>query len=152
MKQSGLVCALSGHRDLPENFDRELLLYDLDELLTEGYDYFLCGMARGFDLTALSCLIELKARYRVRVKACIPFRDQCLRFPRADRVLYEKLLAQCDDMTVLADHYSAGCMPARNRYMVDRCDLVFAYCTKKQGGTAYTVQYAKSKGVEVRLM
>ena len=34
--------------------------------------------------------------------------------------------------------------------MVDRADILFAYCVKEKGGAAYTVRYAEEKGVPVR--
>ena len=37
----------------------------------------------------------------------------------------------------------------RNRYMVDRCDVLFAYMYAKRGGTYYTVSYAEKKRKEI---
>ncbi len=142
--------ALSGHRILPEDFDRYRLQGALEDLLEEGYTSFCCGMAQGFDLLALECLIDLKYRYHVRVEACIPYSGHSASLPYSDRVRYGELLAKCDEKTVLAEEYRAGCMQARNRYMVDKSDLLFVYCTQKKGGTVYTVKYALSRGVEVR--
>lgn len=147
---SGLVCALTGHRDLKKDFDRNLLYDTLEELIREGYTTYCCGMARGFDLTALECLCELKRRYHVRLLACIPYAEQGERLGASDRNLYRILLADCDEKHVLSEHYYPGCMFTRNRYMVDRADLLLAYFVENSGGTAYTVKYARSRGVEVR--
>ena len=147
---NGRVCALSGHRGLPANFDKNLLYDTLDELIREGYDTFCCGMARGFDLVALECLADLKQRHHVRIEACIPYAGQRQTLPRFERVRYGNLLSWCDEVTVLSEHYYSGCMLARNRYMVDKADVLLAYCTREDGGTAYTVRYARAKGIEVR--
>lgn len=142
--------ALSGHRVLPDGFDREKLYDELEALILEKYDYFLCGMARGFDLAALEALADLKHRYHVCIEACIPYRMQTETFSERNKKLYENLLGACDKITVLSEEYYRGCMQARNRYMVDHADLLFVYCTQETGGTAYTLRYAEKTGVEIR--
>lgn len=146
------TCALTGHRELPASFDNKLLYDALEGLISEGCDTFLCGMAEGFDLLALALLIELKERYKIHVEACIPFEGQERLFPEQTRQRYFDLLARCDRETVLFDDYRKGCFLARDRYMVDLCDVVLAYCTKTTGGTYYTVNYAKSKHKQVRYL
>ncbi len=143
-------CALSGHRELENNFDQNALFYCLEDLVKEGYTYFCCGMALGFDLLALECLVELKKRYHVRIEACIPFKGQKEKFSLSERRKYEELLEKCDVKTELCEHYYNGCMLARNRYMVDKCDILFAYCKKNTGGTYYTVNYARTHDIPVR--
>jgi len=46
------TCAITGHRDLSLNFDKNALYEELEKLIRDGCDRFLCGMAEGFDLTA----------------------------------------------------------------------------------------------------
>ncbi len=145
-----MACALTGHRDVPTNFDKKMLFDDLEAIVRAGYTMFYCGMAMGFDLMALECLIELKSRYHVRVEACIPFPDQAKRFPAAEREKYERLLKACDSQAVLYPTFFPGAFCARDRYMVDRAELLYAYCTKSTGGASYTVHYAISRGVPVR--
>ncbi len=146
---TGKICALTGHRDLPSEFDRNALSDKLEELIANGFDLFLCGMACGFDLSALQCLIRLKERYRIEIEACIPFQGQEKGFPKEEKTLYKQLIAWCRKKTVLFEEYRDGCYLARDRYMVDHADAVLAYCVRNTGGTAYTVRYAEKKGVPV---
>ncbi len=143
-------CALTGHRDLPPDFDGGALFDALEALIREGYDSFQCGMATGFDLLALDCLAALKRKYPIFLEACVPYAGQERKFPAAEREKYRKLLPWCDKVTVLSSVYYKGCFLARDRYMVEGCDLLFAYCTKETGGAAYTVEYAVKKGIKVR--
>lgn len=145
-------CALSGHRFLPRNFDREGLYDALEELIQEGYDNFYCGMAMGFDLLALDCLLSLRQRYPIFIEACVPFRGQEEKFPATEKRRYREMLPMCDKVTVICIRYFDGCYLLRNRYMVRNSDLLFAYCTKDKGGTAYTVKYAEEHGKEVKLL
>ena len=145
-------CALTGHRSLPRDFDSNGLYDGLEALIKEGYDRFLCGMAAGFDLLALDCLVSLRAKYRIQIEACVPFMGQENGFSLSEKKKYRELIPWCDVVRVLFPDYQNGCYLARNRYMVDRADLLFAYCTRENGGTAYTVKYAQNKGVEVRFL
>lgn len=145
-------CALTGHRELPENFDINPVYDALEELIRQGCHTFYCGMAMGFDLLALECLIDLKQKYTFTIEACIPFVGQENRFSALDKVRYHEYLQWCDKKTVLFPSYQTRCYLARDRYMVDRADVVLAYCTKNSGGTAYTVGYAREKGIKVILI
>ena len=138
-------CALTGHRSLVPSFDESRLFSELETLIQQGYTYFYCGMAEGFDLLALKALCTLKKTHPIAIEACIPYRGQENHFSSPMKNLYRELLPQCDVKTVFFDRYTDGCFLIRNRYMVDRADCVYAYCLKETGGTAYTVRYAKSK-------
>lgn len=141
--------ALSGHRDLPEDFDTNRLYDALEDLIRAGNFYFCCGMARGFDLVALKCLLDLKQRYHVRIEACIPYLGQENRFPPREKEFYREALLSCDEKTYVSKTYFNGCALVRNRYMVDKCDTLLAYCTRDTGGTAFTVKYARTKGLRI---
>ena len=142
-------CALTGHRELPSDFNKNVLYDTLEELIQEGCDHFLCGMAAGFDLLALDCLVSLKQKYKFTIEACIPFEGQEKGFSFAEKWKYRTLIDWCDKKTVFFERYQNGCYLVRDRYMVDGADVVLAYCTRDTGGTAYTVRYAKEKNVPV---
>lgn len=143
------TCAITGHRVLPENFNRQALYDELELLIRDGCDTFLCGMAEGFDLTCLDCLVSLRRKYRISTEACIPFPEQDKYFSKENKRLYRFLLEECDKKTILNQSYFSGCFLLRDRYMVDHCDFLYAYCTKDRGGAHYTLSYAVSVGVPV---
>lgn len=143
------ACALTGHRELPADFDFNGLYYALADLAEEGYRTFYCGMAMGFDLEALKCLAALKKNYPLRLVACIPHPGQSEKFPKYYKDLYETLLPVCDDKVIVSPFFHRGVMEKRNRYMVDRADMVYAYCVKPHGGTFNTVTYAEKTGKPV---
>lgn len=140
-----MICAVTGHRVLGREFRRAVLEEKLDFLIARGADIFLCGMALGFDLLCGELLAERKKSVPLRLVACIPCADQSGAFPPAAKRRYDALLGSCDERVVLHERYETGCMFERNRYMVDRCDLLFAYLREgsKKGGTYYTVRYAE---------
>lgn len=144
------ACAFTGHRDLTPEFSETKLYYALSDLLDEGVGTFYCGMARGFDLEALACLLSFRPKRHFTVEACVPYEGHESSIPARERGRYRELLAACDRKTVLFPSYRNGCLLARDRYMVDRSDILLAYCTKETGGAAYTVKYAESRGIEIR--
>ena len=147
-----MKCALTGHRELPEKFDVNKLYDLLEQTVRDGYDTFYCGMAKGFDLLALDCLVSLGRKYPLKLIACIPYLGQDRKYTEKEKEKYTSLLEWCDEKKVFSTHYFNGCCQTRDRYMVDEADIVVAYCTRDKGGTAYTVAYAKKKGKEVRMV
>lgn len=146
------TCALTGHRELSPDFDKNTLYDRLEEMIHSGCDRFLCGMAAGFDLAALECLVDLREKYRITLVACVPYLGQERGFPEPEKERYRRLMGMCDEKVILAGRYEAGCLLLRNRYMADRADVVLAYCERGHGGTAYTVRYAQQHGVPVEFV
>ena len=137
--------AVTGHRVLGKNFDAAKLERTLRALIAEGSDTFYCGMALGFDSLCCEMLQRLRGEFSVRVIACVPCADQASRYGEREKRRYDRLLAACDDIVVLHSRYENGCMFERNRWMVDRCDVLVAYLEAPRGGTFYTVNYAKKR-------
>lgn len=143
-------CSFSGHRILKSDFDNQLLYRVIENLIRTGTEEFLCGMARGFDLAAAQCVIDLKKQYSVRLVACIPCLTQSDSFSEREKQIYNKALENCDERVILSENYYRGCMQVRNRYLVDNCDVLVCYLREESGGTFYTVKYAEE--MEKRLV
>ena len=141
------VCAFTGHRNLAGyDFDELPLARVVTNLVKNGVKRFLCGMAVGFDMKAAQTVIVLKRSYDIELVACLPCSNQSERFSAKNKMLYDEILACCDEVIVLEDEYSKGCMLRRDRFMVDNCDTVVCFLRKNSGGTYYTVNYAKETG------
>ena len=52
-------------------------------------------------------------------------------------------------MKYACGHYTDFCMGKRNQMLVNASSVCLAYLKTKAGGTAYTVRFAKSRGVKV---
>ena len=143
-------CAITGHRDLPKTLSREKLKKDLRELIQSGVQYFYNGLAVGFDFLKAEILAELKVEFpNLHICGCIPFHGQERYYSADDKRRYYAVLEECDDTVVFSSEYQRGCYFMRNDYMVEKADLLFAYCLSKSGGTAYTVRaFEKKKGKE----
>ena len=115
-----------------------------------GVGEFICGGALGFDTMAATEVLRQKADFpHIRLSLILPCRDQAARWNAAQRKIYTEILEKADKIEYLFERYVPGCMQMRNRRMVDRADVCVAYYNGTPGGTAYTVQYAREKGVRV---
>ncbi len=143
-------CAFTGHRNFDLYSERNSLARAVESAIVwHGADTFYNGMAKGFDLAAAQTVIEFKKKYKIKLIACVPFYGQKDTLNACDKKIYEEVLKGCDEIIVLSQEYYPGCMYARNRYMVDNCDMLIAYFRGRKGGTAYTVRYAESCGKEI---
>lgn len=142
-------CAFTGHRILEKNFDYNLLDKVILNLIKGGTKNFFCGMAMGFDLAAAESVLQYKKDFEINLIACIPCLDQEKKYSQKNKERYLKILENCIRKIVLSEEYYDGCMFVRDRYMVDNCNVLVTYQRRKSGGTSYTVNYAKSKDVNI---
>lgn len=158
-------CCFTGHRPgrLPWGWNEDLpaaralkarIMREVLRAYTRGFRHFLCGMAQGTDLYFCQAVIDLKRNTSdVSLEAAIPFPGQADHWPPADQERRRTLLLGCDFETVVQHHYSPSCMARRNRYMVDRSALLLAvYDGDPRGGTAGTVAYALTQGLETVIL
>ncbi len=148
-----LSCCFTGHRILAAG-DRERLVCDLRHALPvfaeSGVKEFICGGALGFDMLAAEEVLRLKQSFPdIRLSLVLPCRDQAARWTVAQKSIYASILEKADEVDCLFEGYVNGCMQMRNRRMVDRSQVCIAYYSGKPGGTAYTVNYAKEKGIRL---
>ena len=147
------ACFFTGHRDLPaQRLVRltEVLNLQTEALVYQGFDVFLCGGARGFDLYAASAVLRLKRDHpSLRLVMALPCPGQTRGWQRCDRDLYDYLCAHAESF-YLSEQYDADCMRRRNHFLVDHAAAGLAYETGNyRSGTAQTVRYASSRHIPV---
>lgn len=112
-------------------------------LAAEGAEEFISGMAQGVDTFGAEAVLQLREKYPLRLVCALPCADQSRGWSRADADRYGKILALADETVCVSDQYSPACMMVRNRYMVERSDVIIAAFNGEKGGTRGTVEYAK---------
>ncbi|MBO4940705.1 MAG: DUF1273 family protein [Clostridia bacterium] len=146
-------CCFSGHRDLPYGSKEkiaDILGEVICDLAEKGYTEFISGGALGFDLLAAEVVLQKKKNIPfLKLIMALPCRDQNLRWPGADKRRYEKVIGRADEIIYVTETYCTGCMQLRNKFMVENSSICIAYKTRRSGGTAHTVDYAKEKGLGV---
>lgn len=158
------VCAFTGHRakKLPWGYNErderclhlKKTLHDVVESLAEsGVKHFVCGMALGCDLYFAEAVLAVQDEHpEITLEAAIPYRAQAEHWLRSSRERYYDILSRCAVVTVLHEEYSRECLLERNRYMVDKCDILLVCYDEQQGGTLYTLNYARKKQKELILL
>ena len=147
-----MKACFTGHRQIePEDMLRlpELLGDILKELIARGVDTFYAGGALGFDTLASLKVLEMKNRYpHLRLCLILPHRGQSDGWTDRNREIYEYILRRADAIRYVCEEYRPSCMHKRNRALVDESAICVAFCEKEQGGSAYTLSYARQKGKE----
>ena len=156
------TCCFTGHRPekLPWRFDEDdpdcislkgRIAQELEGLYHRGCRHFITGMARGADLYFAEEVLALRERQSgVTLEAAIPCAAQSDSWTLAQRRRYQDILDRCDVEALVQKEYTRDCMLRRNRYMVERSGFLLAvYDGKERGGTRYTLDYARSRGLEI---
>ena len=148
------TACFTGHRDIPDKdiaVVRERTRIVIESLINKGVVYFGNGSARGFDLICCSLIIELKQKYpQIKLILVLPCRNQTEKWTnQADIAIYNEVLKKADKVRCLAEKHYKGCEFARNRHLIDNSGYCICYLTSDNGGTAYTVDYAKRNDLKI---
>lgn len=147
------TCCFTGHRELPF-LARRRIAAKLEKAVVaqidRGIRFFGAGGALGFDTLAAQTVLKLKKEYPdIKLILVLPCLTQARGWPAEDVEEYERIKAQADKVVYTSREYAKGCMFKRNRHLVDNSSVCICYLTKKDGGTAYTVNYARERGLEI---
>ena len=147
------ICCFTGHRHLPThrlNILGDRLARAVRIAYRRGVREFRAGGAVGFDTLAALTVLDLKEeKDDVRLCLYLPCREQDAKWCDLDQSIYADILSRADEIVYVSERYHRGCMHARNRALVNGSDVCIAFCNEESGGSAYTVQYAKEKGLAV---
>lgn len=161
-----MSCCFTGHRPeklawKKDEYDeaclrlkKELLLY-ITKLIELGVCRFYTGMAMGVDIWAAEIVLDMKNKYRdknIQLIATIPYEEQAKNWTDEWKERYTNVLEFADKIILLQEQYTRGCFYARNRYMVDNSSFVIVVFNGEEGGTKYTIDYAKKKGLRIKIL
>ncbi len=138
-----MIVAGTGHRfiTLPE---QKVVAGIAAELCLLGVRQVISGMAIGWDMA----LAEAALSIGVPFVAAVPFPAQPDRWPQDQQDRWARLIGQAEDVVYISPYTTVSAYERRNRWMIDRADLVFAYWDGSlTGGTSNGVRYAQKKRV-----
>ncbi len=147
------TCCFTGHRQIPPGERAEIasrLERVISDLYQRGIRYYGAGGALGFDALAARTVIRLREKCPgMKLILVLPCLTQTRGWRSEDVTEYERIKAQADEVFYTAHQYTRGCMHKRNRHLVDNSSVCVCYLNRESGGTAYTVRYARKKGLEI---
>ncbi len=146
-------CSFTGHRDIPPYLYGDIrgaVTSEIKRLYSLGVRRFIAGGALGFDMLCAETVLSLKESLKgITLTLAIPCRNHDARWSEADRKVFSDILEKANEVVYVSEEYTKFCMFKRNRYMVDRSLYCISFCTKKSGGSYYTVNYARGLGREI---
>lgn len=158
------IC-FSGHRPNrlpgfgdPDTTETQKLIAALREHIEDaircGKIFYLHGAMAGFDLLAAEQVITLKKTYpQIRLVTVAPYKERFFSREKCwtpDWISRAREVFNRQDIGVkLAECYRSGIYYERNRILVDHSSGLICYHDGGRGGTGYTVQDARSKGLRV---
>lgn len=125
---------------------------------------FIVGGALGIDQIAADCILDMKDRFNcdITLEIAVPCCDQPIKWRTTDIERYFKQLQSADKVTYVdylegysipknkVDKYHPSKMIMRNKYMVDKCDLLIAvWDGSEKGGTYDCIKYALKQGKKI---
>lgn len=128
-----------GHRDISSETLQKLgpLLYDeIEKLILDGADTFLLGGYGKFDRLCAETVRKLKEKH--------PHITSTLVIPYIDRD-YDRDLYDSSEYPPIEKTPKRFAISARNKYMVEKSDVVISYVVFPWGGAYETLLHAKRK-------
>ena len=83
--------AITGHRVIYPDFNREKVKNIFLSLIEKGFDTFLIGMALGFDTECFNILEQIKKEKKIFIIACIPCLTQSYKFNSIQKEEYDRM-------------------------------------------------------------
>lgn len=147
------IC-FTGHRPEKLNRSEQEIKKDLEtEILravSDGFDVFITGMARGVDVWAAETVLKLKNNgYDIKLICACPYPKFGENRTKDESKEYNSITERADFIHFVSDGYTPNVFQKRNRWMVDRTARVIAVFNGSDGGTKNTVEYAERTGVPI---
>ncbi len=147
-------CCFTGHRNIRKEDAERVMTRTREEvlrLLEKGVRNFCVGGATGYDMLAAELLIDLRDRegQELRVISALPYPEWREKWSAEDIRRQDFIMEKSDEVFYVRPACEKGVFLTRDRRMVDESGYCIAYCTRRSGGTAYTVRYALKNGREV---
>jgi uncharacterized phage-like protein YoqJ len=161
------TCCFTGHRpnQLPgegradslgyQNLKSTVELY-LQQYIRNGYDTFIIGMARGFDLMIGEILLSDDDSYgHINIVCALPYKKH-IREMRTDEEtdLYRSLLDRAKFVLVCREYYQYDCYKLRNQLMVECSSALLGYMKNRsaRSGAMQTRNMAARNGLRITMM
>lgn len=144
------TCTFSGHREVYQSAIEARLDAEIEKLLqTDNEFLFLTGGMGQFDGMASGAVRAAKRRHSEKHIALVLVLPYMSNRMNTNKEYYRFYYDQIIIPEELDTAYYKAAIRCRNRWMVDRADIVIAYICRDFGGALGTVRYAQKQGKPV---
>lgn len=149
--------SFTGHRPwkqaVSEAVIRAAVFDAISQSINDGYCTFISGMAQGLDIIAAETVLEFREHNQnIRLICALPYPGFEYSWPLVWKERLSSVLKCADLVRVISPSYSPRSYQMRNEWMVNHSNLVIAFYQGVPGGTKNTIDYAKNKGVMVKIL
>jgi len=150
-------CCFTGHRPekliRPERAIKTDLKKQIKQAITDGYNIYLTGMARGTDLWAAEIVLELRKKNKeLKLICAVPYEGFAQQWSEDWQKLYLHVLAEADLIKVIGQRYHPSVFQIRNEWMAIHSSRVIAVYNGQPGGTRNTINYARKCDIPVHII
>lgn len=147
------TACFTGHRKIPvqeiKGIEKQLDKI-IEKLYQKGVIFYGAGGSYGFDMLAEKAVIRARNKHKeIKLILVLPCKNQEKYWTEDNKAAFAEIKNQANKIVYLSENYSKDCMHKRNRHLVNFSGYCIAYLNKNSGGTAYTVNYARQKGLEI---
>lgn len=151
----GNIICVTGHRpdklygyNLSDKRYFELKKVFKQFLIENNCSEAISGMALGVDTVFALAVLELKNEgFDIKLRCAIPCLNHSSNwYNKSDIDRYNSILEKADFVDIVSkESYKPYLMQVRNKYMVDKADIVLSVWNGTKGGTANCLDYAEIK-------
>ena len=147
-------CCFTGHRPeklhLSEKYVCNALEREIRLAVSENFQTFITGMARGVDIWAAEIVLRLrKEGLPIHLIAASPFKVFEKNWTRDWQDRYVSIMQNAEIALFVSQCYDRRCFQRRNEWLVDHSARVIAVYNGEKGGTKNTIEYAEQNGIQV---
>ncbi|MDL2287045.1 SLOG family protein [Eubacteriales bacterium OttesenSCG-928-G02] len=129
----------------------------IDDSIRRGKIFYLHGAMAGFDIFAAEQVATMKKQYpQIQLITIAPYKEHFFTREKCwtpDWISRARAVFNQHDMGIkVAERYRSGIYYERNRILIDHSSELICYWDGGSGGTKYTVDQAKNKGIIVHNM
>lgn len=148
---SRVIVAGTGHRpNKLGGYGKEV--FDILVSIAEGWlkvnrpTGVISGMALGWDMALAQASINLGIPF----VAAVPFKGQECKWPEQSQREYNRIINHAAKVIYVCEPgYAPYKMQKRNKWMVDRCNILLAMWDGTEGGTGNCISYANKKSTQI---
>ena len=141
------ICCFCGHRDCDSSIREQIKETITDLIENQGITTFYSGGMGNFDKRCEGVARELKQKYK-DIWLCLiaPYMTKRL---NANREYYNEIY---DEIIIpdLGDIHYKRAITERNKWMVEKSDMLLCYVTHSRGGAYQSLQYARKLNKTIR--
>lgn len=134
-----MTCTFFGHRDTPPEAESRLRTILLDLIVNKGADSFYVGNQGNFDTMARRLLSDLSEEYPITFTVVLAYLPK-EKTDDPERTIYPEGLENVPPRFAVS---------YRNKWMLERADVVITYVSRSFGGAAKYKDLAGKRGKNV---